>query len=286
MTKVAPREGFTAPSRKPPLGTDACMVEEKGLHSSLHGASNSSSQSSETTQQVSAVPLREHNGGLMTAVKATLVRDLTLLLRRRGEVLNPLVFFALVITLFPIAISPDPELLAVIAPGLLWVAALLAALLSLDSLFRSDYDDGSLEQLLLAPQPLVALSLAKVAVHWLLTGLPLALMAPILGIMLALPAGSYAVLALSLALGTASLSLIGAIGAALTVGLARGGVLLSLLVLPLYIPVLIFGAGAVQAAIFGEGVSAHLAILGALLAASLMLAPWAIAASLRISING
>ena len=122
--------------------------------------------------------------------------------------------------------------------------------------------------------------------HWLLTGLPLALMAPILGIMLALPAGSYAVLALSLALGTASLSLIGAIGAALTVGLARGGVLLSLLVLPLYIPVLIFGAGAVQAAIFGEGVSAHLAILGALLAASLMLAPWAIAASLRISING
>jgi len=260
------------------------------LHSSLHGASNSSShgssQSSETAQQVSAVPLREHNGGLMTAVRATLVRDLTLLLRRRGEVLNPLVFFALVITLFPIAISPDPELLAVIAPGLLWVAALLAALLSLDSLFRSDYDDGSLEQLLLAPQPLVALSLAKVAVHWLLTGLPLALMAPILGIMLALPAGSYAVLALSLALGTASLSLIGAIGAALTVGLARGGVLLSLLVLPLYIPVLIFGAGAVQAAIFGEGVSAHLAILGALLAASLMLAPWAIAASLRISING
>ena len=286
MTKVAPREGFTAPSRKPPLGTDACMVEEKGLHSSLHGSSNSSSQSSETTQQVSAVPLREHNGGLMTAVKATLVRDLTLLLRRRGEVLNPLVFFALVITLFPIAISPDPELLAVIAPGLLWVAALLAALLSLDSLFRSDYDDGSLEQLLLAPQPLVALSLAKVAVHWLLTGLPLALMAPILGIMLALPAGSYAVLALSLALGTASLSLIGAIGAALTVGLARGAVLPSLLVLPLYIPVLIFGAGAVQAAIFGEGVSAHLAILGALLAASLMLAPWAIAASLRISING
>ena len=256
------------------------------MHSSLHGTSQSSLHGSDTTQQVSAVLLREHKGGLMNAVKATLVRDLTLLLRRRGEVLNPLVFFALVITLFPIAISPDPELLAVIAPGLLWVAALLAALLSLDSLFRSDYDDGSLEQLLLAPQPLVALSLAKVAVHWLLTGLPLALMAPILGIMLALPAGSYAVLALSLALGTASLSLIGAIGAALTVGLARGGVLLSLLVLPLYIPVLIFGAGAVQAAIFGEGVSAHLAILGALLAASLMLAPWAIAASLRISING
>lgn len=229
---------------------------------------------------------REPEGGAGVAVRATLKRDLVLLMRRRSEVLNPLVFFALVITLFPIGISPDPELLATIAPGLLWVAALLAALLSLDSLFRSDYDDGSLEQLLLSPQPLPALALAKVAVHWLVTGLPLALMAPLLGIMLALPAGSYAVLALSLGLGSASLSLVGAIGAALTVGLSRGGVLLSLLVLPLYIPVLIFGAGAVQAAILGDGVSAHLAILGALLAVSLSLAPWAIAASLRISING
>lgn len=255
-------------------------------HGSLQGASPSASSDVEAAPSTPVVTLLEHQGGMMVAVKATLIRDVTLLLRRRGEILNPLVFFALVITLFPIAISPDPELLAVIAPGLLWVVALLAALLSLDSLFRSDYDDGSLEQLLLAPQPLAALGLAKVVVHWLLTGLPLALMAPLLGIMLALPVGSYAVLALSLALGSASLSLIGAIGAALTVGLARGGVLLSLLVLPLYIPVLIFGAGAVQAAIVGEGVSAHLAILGALLAASLMLAPWAIAASLRISING
>lgn len=255
-------------------------------HGSLQGASPSASPDVEAAPSTPVVTLLEHQGGMMVAVKATLIRDVTLLLRRRGEILNPLVFFALVITLFPIAISPDPELLAVIAPGLLWVVALLAALLSLDSLFRSDYDDGSLEQLLLAPQPLAALGLAKVVVHWLLTGLPLALMAPLLGIMLALPVGSYAVLALSLALGSASLSLIGAIGAALTVGLARGGVLLSLLVLPLYIPVLIFGAGAVQAAIVGEGVSAHLAILGALLAASLMLAPWAIAASLRISING
>ncbi|NYS61576.1 heme exporter protein CcmB [Halomonas salicampi] len=238
----------------------------------------------ETTEV--APRLKEPGEGLALALTATLKRDLVLMLRRRGEVLNPLVFFALVITLFPVGISPDPDLLALIAPGLLWVAALLAALLSLDSLFRSDFDDGSLEQLLLAPQPLAALTLAKVAVHWLLTGLPLALMAPILGIMLALPAGSYLVLAVSLALGSATLSLIGAIGAALTVGLARGGVLLSLLVLPLYIPVLIFGAGAVQAAIAGDSVSAHLAILGALLAAALMLAPWAIAASLRISING
>ncbi|GGY07388.1 heme exporter protein B [Litchfieldella qijiaojingensis] len=228
----------------------------------------------------------EPKGGLGVAIAATVRRDLILMLRRRSEVLNPLVFFALVITLFPLGISPDPELLASIAPGLLWVAALLATLLSLDSLFRADFDDGCLEQLLLAPQPLPAMVLAKVAVHWLLTGLPLALMAPVLGLMLALPAGSYLMLALSLALGSASLSLIGAIGAALTVGLSRGGVLLSLLVLPLYIPVLIFGAGAVQAAILGDGGAAHLAILGALLATALMLAPWAIAAALRISING
>lgn len=243
-------------------------------------------QRSHALSSAPEVVLHTPQGGLGVAIHATLKRDLTLMLRRKGEVLNPLVFFALVITLFPIGISPDPVLLASIAPGLLWVAALLAALLSLDSLFRNDFEDGSLEQLLLAPQPLAALGLAKVAVHWLLTGLPLALMAPVLGIMLSLPAGSYGVLALSLALGTASLSLIGAIGAALTVGLAKGGVLLSLLVLPLYIPVLIFGAGAVQAAILGDGMAAHLAILGALLAVSLMLAPWAIAASLRISING
>ncbi len=245
-------------------GTEAPMVEEEGAR----------------------VSRGEPRGGLVVALRATLKRDLILLLRRRSELMNPLVFFALVITLFPIGISPDPVLLATIAPGLLWVAALLAALLSLDSLFRGDFEDGSLEQLLLSPQPLPALVLAKVAVHWLMTGLPLALMAPVLGLMLSLPAGSYGVLALSLAVGTASLSLIGAIGAALTVGLSRGGVLLSLLVLPLYIPVLIFGAGAVKATIMGDGVTAHLAILGALLAVALMLAPWAIAASLRISING
>ncbi|MBZ9559440.1 MULTISPECIES: heme exporter protein CcmB [unclassified Modicisalibacter] len=230
--------------------------------------------------------LVEPRGGLVVALVATVRRELTLSLRRRGEIINPLVFFALVITLFPLGISPDPERLAAIAPGLLWVAALLATQLSLDALFRGDHDDGSLEQLLLAPQPLPALVLAKVAVHWLLTGMPLALMAPLLGLFLSLPAGSYGVLAISLALGSASLSLIGAIGAALTVGLARGGVLLSLLVLPLYIPVLIFGAGAVQVAILGGDVAPWLALLGALLALALMLAPWAIAAALRISLNG
>ncbi len=230
--------------------------------------------------------IMEPHGGLGVALIATLRRDLTLMLRRRSEVMNPLAFFALVITLFPLGLSPDPELLATVAPGLLWVAALLATLLSLDSLFRADFEDGSLEQLLLAPQPLAAMVLAKVMVHWLLTGLPLALMAPVLGLMLGLPAGSHLILMLALALGSASLSLVGAIGAALTVGLARGGVLLSLLVLPLYIPVLIFGAGAVQAALLGDGVAAHLAILGALLALAVMLAPWAIAAALRISVNG
>nr|WP_163500937.1 heme exporter protein CcmB [Halomonas socia] len=237
-------------------------------------------------QHVERLAVTEPRGGLGVALAATLRRDLMLLMRRRSEVMNPLVFFALVITLFPLGISPDAELLATVAPGLLWVAALLATLLSLDSLFRADFEDGCLEQLLLSPQPLALLVMAKVAVHWLLTGLPLALMAPLLGITLALPAGSYGILSLSLALGTASLSLIGAIGAALTVGLARGGVLLSLLVLPLYVPVLIFGTGAVQAALLGDALAAHLAILGALLAGALMLAPWAIAASLRISING
>ncbi|WP_048308392.1 heme exporter protein CcmB [Halomonas sp. PR-M31] len=228
----------------------------------------------------------EPKASLGVAVRATIKRDITLVLRRRSEVINPLVFFALVITLFPLGISPDPAMLAAIAPGLLWVAALLATQLSLDTLFRSDYDDGSLEQLLLSPQPLPALVLSKTLVHWLLTGLPLALMAPLLGLMLALPGQSYAVLAFSLALGSASLSLIGAICAALTVGLSRGGVLLSLLVLPLYIPVLIFGAGAVQVVILGGNAAPYLAILGAQLCLALMLAPWAIAAALRISING
>ncbi|WNL39702.1 heme exporter protein CcmB [Halomonas sp. PAMB 3232] len=230
--------------------------------------------------------LRAAPHGAGRAFIATLSRGLTLAFRRRGEALNPLVFYALVITLFPIGISPDPKLLAEIAPGLLWVAALLAALLSLDTLFRGDFEDGSLAQLMLAPQPLWTQTLAKVCVHWLITGLPLSLSAPLLATLLALPAGSYAVLTLSLLLGSAILSLVGAIGAALTVGLARGGVLTSLLILPLYIPVLVFGTGAVEAAIAGQSALPYLAILGALLALSLMLAPWAIAASLRISLNG
>ncbi|WP_262927312.1 heme exporter protein CcmB [Phytohalomonas tamaricis] len=227
----------------------------------------------------SAAPLRY-------AFLATIRRDLTLKLRRRSELANPLVFFALIITLFPLGITPRQEVLRELAPGLLWVSALLAVLLSLDGLFRDDFEDGTLEQLLLSPQPSSLLVLAKITAHWLTTGLPLAFMAPLLGLMLALPATSFPALCATLALGSASLSLIGAIGAALTVGLKRGGVLLSLLILPLYIPVLIFGAGAVKLAIDGAVVMPYLALLGALLAAGLALAPWAATAALRLSVNG
>lgn len=224
--------------------------------------------------------------GLWGGCVAQIRRELKIARRRGGELLNPLMFLALVVVLFPLGISPEPDLLASVAPGLLWVAALLAMLLSLDGLFRGDYEDGSLEQMLLSPLPLPVLCLAKVFVHWLLTGLPLALCAPLLGVLLALPGAGYLVLLLSLALGTATLALIGAIGAALIVGLPRGGVLLSLLVLPLYIPVLIFGAGAVKATIEGGMAGPALALLGALLALAVAAAPFAIAGGLRISLNG
>lgn len=224
--------------------------------------------------------------GLWGSCVAQIRRELKIARRRGGDLLNPLMFLALVVVLFPLGISPEPDLLARIAPGLLWVAALLAMLLSLDGLFRGDYADGSLEQMVLSPQPLPVLCLAKVFVHWLLTGLPLALCAPLLGVLLSLPGAGYLTLMLSLALGTATLSLIGAIGAALTVGLPRGGVLLSLLVLPLYIPVLIFGAGAVKAVVEGGVAGPALALLGALLSLAVAAAPFAVAGALRISLNG
>jgi len=173
--------------------------------------------------------------------------------------------------------------LASIGPGIIWVAALLATLLSLDSLFRSDHEDGSLEQILLMPQPLSVLVLGKIAAHWLATGLPLLLMAPVLGVLLHLETSTLGVLVASLALGTPVLSLVGAIGMALVVGLRRGGMLLSLLVLPLYVPVLIFGAGAVAQTQMGLPYAGQLALLGALLALALSLAPWACAAALRVT---
>lgn len=219
-----------------------------------------------------------------TRIMARVIRrDVVLALRRRAEIANPLLFFLMVCTLFPLGIGPDPKQLAALAPGVLWVVALLSCLLASDSVFRSDFDDGSLEQMLLSPCSLYLLTLAKSIAHWLVTGLPLALLAPVLALLLQLPSVAVPALVLSLLLGTAVLSFIGAIGAALTVGLRRGGLLLSLIVLPLYIPVLIFGASAVQAAAEGFSYSGQLAVLGALLALAVPLAPFAIASGMRVS---
>lgn len=212
-------------------------------------------------------------------------RDLLLAFRKRAEIINPLLFFVLVTALFPLGIGADPALLRAVGPGIIWVAALLAALLSLETIFRSDFEDGSLEQLLLSPHPLSVLMLAKVSAHWVITGLPLLLVAPLLGLLLDLGADANATLLLTLALGTPVLSLIGTIGVALTVGLRRGGMILSLLVLPLYVPVLIFASGAVSTAGAGLSISAHLSLLTALLALALSLSPAATAAALRISLS-
>lgn len=217
---------------------------------------------------------------------AVLKRDLMLAYRKKSDLFNPLIFFLMVATLFPLGVSPEPDFLAEVAPGVVWVAALLATLLSMDSLFRSDFEDGTLEQTLLSPQPLFIVVLAKVLAHWMMSGLPLTLLAPLLGVMLFLPAEGMSGLMLSLLIGTPTLSLIGAIGAALTVGLRKGGVLISLLVLPLYIPVLIFGTSAVQAAVTGLPLAGFFALLGAILALGLVMAPLAIAAALRISVSG
>jgi heme exporter protein B len=223
--------------------------------------------------------------GLLAAFDCVVRRDLALALRRRADALNTLVFFVIVVSLFPLGVGAEPELLRGIAPGVVWVAALLASMLALARLFASDYADGTLEQLVLSPQPLGVIVGAKVAAHWLISGLPLVAIAPLLGLQFDLPAESLVILVLSLALGTPTLSLIGAIGAALTLGLRGGGVLVSLLVLPLYIPVLIFGAGAVEAAASGLGAGAHLSLLGAFLVAALFFAPWATAVALRISLE-
>ena len=220
-----------------------------------------------------------------SACRALLRRDLILAIRHRGELANSLLFFVMVVTLFPLGLGPESSTLQVIAPGIIWVSALLAALLSLESVFRSDFEDGSLEQLLLSPHPAALLILTKVFVHWLISGLPLLLIAPLLGVLLHLPTEGMTILIASLALGTPILSLVGAIGVALTVGLRRGGVLLSLLVLPLYVPVVIYGTSAVASAAVGLPAVAQLYFLAALLALALTLAPIAAAASLRISVS-
>lgn len=216
---------------------------------------------------------------------ALLRTELLLAVRRRADIVNPLLFFVTVLAMMPLGIGPDPEILARMAPGLIWVMALLATLLSQESLFRSDFEDGSLEQIALLPQPLYFPVLAKVMVHWFVTGLPLAVLSPLLGMMLNLPLAGYVPLFISLLLGTASLSLIGAVGAALTVALQRPGLLLALIIMPLYVPVLIFGTGTVQAAIDGYAFGAQLAVLGAILAAATALAPLAAAGAVRISLD-
>ncbi|MDD2815230.1 MAG: heme exporter protein CcmB [Thiotrichaceae bacterium] len=221
----------------------------------------------------------------MSAFGILLKRDLLLAYRRRSELANPLLFFVMVVSLFPLGVSPESKVLQTLAPGIIWVAALLAALLSLDTLFRSDFEDGSLEQMVLTHHSLPLLVLAKVLAHWLVAGLPLLVIAPFLGVLLFLPTDAMFPLMVTLLLGTPVLSLIGAIGVALTVGLRRGGVLLSLLVLPLYIPVLIFAASAVATAGTGLPIAGQLYFLAALLTLSLTLAPFAAAAALRISLS-
>jgi len=212
-------------------------------------------------------------------------RDLVLAFRRRSDVLTTLFFFVIVVSLFPLGVGPEPELLRTMAPGILWVAALLASMLSLGRLFSLDYLDGTLEQMLLAPEPLPVIVLAKAAAHWLVSGLPLVLMSPVLAIQFDLTQTLIEILVLSLLLGTPVLSLIGAIGASLTLGLRGGGVLVSLLVLPLYVPVLIFGAGAVGAESSGLGAQSHLLLLAAMLVFAAVASPWAVAAGLRISVE-
>lgn len=221
----------------------------------------------------------------MTLLLAVTRRDLLLARRRRVEALLPLGFFVVAAGLFPIGVGPEPQTLRQIAPGVVWVCALLAAMLSVTQMFASDYQDGSLEQMLLTPQPLVSIVLGKVLAHWLSSGVPLVLASPLIGVLFDMRAQGIAILALTLLLGTPVLSLLGAVGAALTLGLRSGAALVFLLVLPLTIPALIFGTGAVVAVEGGQSAQAHLSLLGALLIVTLLGAPWATAAALRISLD-
>jgi heme exporter protein B len=222
---------------------------------------------------------------MLSVLRCILHRDLLLAVRGRSDVGTALLFFVIVTTLFPLGIGAEPNLLRAIAPGVIWVAALLSSMLSLARLFAADHADGTLEQIVLGAAPLGAVVAAKALAHWLVSGLPLVLIAPLIALQYDLPASLYGVLVLSLLLGTPVLSLVGAIGAALTLGLRGGGVLLALLVLPLYVPVLIMGAGGVEMAAAGLGAQGHLLLLAAMLVGAAALAPWAIAAAVRISIE-
>lgn len=229
-----------------------------------------------------ASPARLSLPGLLRLVVR---RDLMLAMRRRADVLTTLIFFVMVVSLFPLGVGPEPEMLRKMAAGVVWVAALLASMLSLGRMFMADYVDGTLEQMLLAPQSLSVLVLGKILAHWMLSGLPLVLMAPVLGLQFDMSVQALWVLIVSLLLGTPVLSMIGAIGAALTLGLRGGGVLVSLLVLPLCIPVLIFGTGAVEAVTSSTSVAPHLLLQGALLVLAAVFTPWVTAHALRISME-
>lgn len=226
-----------------------------------------------------------NQAALGTVVRAIVRRDLLLAFRRQADVMTTVFFFVIVASLFPLGVSPEPAVLRMIAPGVLWVAALLSCLLSLGRVFTADYQDGVLEQMVLIPHPLTVLVLAKVFAHWLVSGLPVVLLSLLLGVQFGLEGEALAVLALSLFLGTPTLSLIGSIGAALTLGVRGSGMLVALLVLPLFIPVLIFGAGAVSSTVSGIGAEANLSLLGACLMAAIPLAPWAAAAAVRIAVE-
>ncbi|MCX7196005.1 MAG: heme exporter protein CcmB [Proteobacteria bacterium] len=212
-------------------------------------------------------------------------RDLVLAMRRRADVLTTLIFLVILVSLFPLGVGPEMDMLRKMAPGVVWVAALLASMLSLGRMFSADYLDGTLEQMMLVPQSLSVLVLAKILAHWMVSGLPLVIMAPVLGLQFDMPTQALWVLIAALLLGTPILSMIGAVGAALTLGLRGGGALVSLLVLPLCIPVLIFGAGAVEAVVSGTSVGSHLSLLGALLLIALVFTPWVTALALRISME-
>ena len=229
--------------------------------------------------------LPDQNLSYRSAFNLIIKRDLTIAFRHRDDIINPLLFFIIVVTLFPLGIGPESTTLSRIAPGIIWVAALLSTLLSLDRLFKSDHEDGSLEQMMLSPHPIFILVLAKIIAHWMVTGLPLIFIAPLLAVLLHLNENSYSALMLTLLLGTPILSLLGAIGVALTVGLKKGGVLLSLLILPLYIPVLIFATSAIDTAALNLPFTGQLAIIAALFFTTLTLAPFAVSSALKVSTN-
>lgn len=221
----------------------------------------------------------------VSASGALIARDLLIAARRRSDVLTTFFFFVIVVSLFPLGVGAQPEMLREIAPGVVWVAALLASMLSLPRMFGADYADGTLEQLVLTPQPLTLMVLSKVFAHWLTTGLPLVLVGPLLGLQFGLPGDALVVMLVALLVGTPALSLIGAVGASLTLGVRGGGALTSLLVLPLYVPVLVFGAGAVSSTATGMTAAAHLSLLGAMSLAALVFSPLATALALRISLE-